>query len=425
MTLQDPSPALGRLFGPRLDEFTRAWGVAALLATRADRAGDDFADLFSLDAADELGDDFADLFSLDAVDELIAHRGLRTPFLRMAKGGSTLPESSFTLGGGVGAGVGDQVSDDRVRRHFADGATIVLQGLHRTWAPLTEFGQALAAELGHPVQINGYITPPQNQGFADHYDIHDVFVLQVHGTKQWIVHDPVLRSPLRSQTWDQRAADVARVAAEPPTLEATLAPGDCLYLPRGFVHAAKAQGEISAHLTIGIHTWTGQHLADALLDAARAALVADESVRGSLPLGVDVAAEDQVTDATEAVRARLLAALSSVGPDAVAATLLGRSRAGQRAGSVPPLAQLAAADALGPDTVLHLRPHLLATLEEDAHGHVAVRSRAGRFTVAGEHRPALERLLAAGSLVVDEAAASPDVARDLARTLLLEGVATA
>ena len=38
----------------------------------------------------------------------------------------------------------------------ADGTTAVLQGLHRTWAPITDFSHALAAELGHPVQANAY-----------------------------------------------------------------------------------------------------------------------------------------------------------------------------------------------------------------------------------------------------------------------------
>ena len=68
---------------------------------------------------------------------------------------------------------------------LAGGATLVLQALHRTWPPLIRFGTELAAELGHPVQINAYITPPENQGFAAHYDTHDVFVLQVAGSKRW------------------------------------------------------------------------------------------------------------------------------------------------------------------------------------------------------------------------------------------------
>ncbi len=36
--------------------------------------------------------DFSDLFSADAVDELISARGLRSPFLRVAKDGATLPD---------------------------------------------------------------------------------------------------------------------------------------------------------------------------------------------------------------------------------------------------------------------------------------------------------------------------------------------
>ncbi len=47
-----------------------------------------------LTRAAELGGDFTDLLSPDAVDELVSRRGLRTPFLRMAKDGTVLaPEA--------------------------------------------------------------------------------------------------------------------------------------------------------------------------------------------------------------------------------------------------------------------------------------------------------------------------------------------
>ena len=133
-------------------------------------------------------------------------------------------EKEFTAGGGIGAGIGDQVSEDKLLRLFADGATIVLQGLHRTWAPVRELSQGLAADLGHPVQVNAYITPPQNQGFSDHYDVHDVFVLQVHGEKQWSLREPVLDHPLRDQPWGERSAEVGARAGEPAHLETTLRP---------------------------------------------------------------------------------------------------------------------------------------------------------------------------------------------------------
>ena len=112
------------------------------------------------------------------------------------------------------------------------------------------------------MQANAYVTPPQNQGFSDHYDVHDVFVLQLEGEKRWFVHEPVLDSPLRDQPWTDRRAAVQRAAAEPPLIEAVLEPGDCLYLPRGFLHAATALGGVSTHLTLGVHTWTRYALAD-------------------------------------------------------------------------------------------------------------------------------------------------------------------
>ena len=89
----------------------------------------------------------------------MSRRGLRTPFLRMAKDGTVLAGNAFTRGGGAGATINDQVADDRVLRQIDDGATLVLQALHRTWPPLVDFGSRLSAELGHPVQINSYITP--------------------------------------------------------------------------------------------------------------------------------------------------------------------------------------------------------------------------------------------------------------------------
>ena len=160
------------------------------------------------------GAGFRDLLDLDGVDELLSRRGLRTPFIRMAKAGQVLDSSAFTAPGGVGAEIGDQVRDDKVAALFGDGATVVLQALHRTWPPVIEFCTRLAAELGHPVQANAYVTPPASRGFSAHYDVHDVFVLQLAGRKHWTIHAPVLIDPLRDQPWGRRSAAVAAAAQE-------------------------------------------------------------------------------------------------------------------------------------------------------------------------------------------------------------------
>src|SRR3954471_4062604 len=354
-----------------------------------------------LSRAEELPQGFADLLSADSIDELVSERGLRTPFLRVAKNGNTLGERAFTAPGGVGAGIADQVSDDKLVGLFADGATIVLQALHRIWPPVLELCQQLAAELGHPVQANAYVTPPQNQGFSDHYDVHDVFVLQIEGEKRWRVHAPVLESPLRDQPWSDRRSAVAARAAEQPLIEVVLQPGDCLYLPRGFLHAATALGGVSTHLTIGVHTWTGYAVAEQLVQQALSMVADDPSVRASLPLGVDLADPDCLTEDVDQVRDALVAALGRTDLSRLSSVLQGSARGAQRAAPVGPLRQLRTAEALQPDTALVLRRHLAAVLDELPAGTV-LRSRAADFPLAGAEVTAVRALLDSGTATVEQ-----------------------
>ncbi|MDO9379068.1 MAG: cupin domain-containing protein, partial [Nocardioidaceae bacterium] len=315
--------ALQRLVACDPDTFAeRHWGREPLLSRAADLPGG-----------------FDDLFSEAAVDELVSTRGLRTPFLRVAKEGTTLGDRAFTAPGGVGAGIADQVSDDKLAVLFADGATLVLQALHRTWPALVDLASELATELAHPVQVNAYVTPPQNRGFDDHYDVHDVFVLQVAGEKRWRIHEPVHPSPLRDQPWTAHREAVAAEAARPPWLDETLRPGDCLYLPRGYLHAATALGGVSTHLTVGVHTWTRQHLAEKVVAELLAATAEDPDVRGSLGLGVSPDDAPATADDLALVVQRLTAALGRVEPDAVADRMAGPVRAAGRAEPVGPLAR--------------------------------------------------------------------------------------
>ncbi|GAA1431914.1 hypothetical protein GCM10009616_20100 [Microlunatus lacustris] len=399
-----PGGDAGRAVLPRLvavdpDTFAREyWGRRALLSP----AGD-------------LPQDFSDLLSAEAVDELVSERGLRTPFLRVAKNGATLADRAFTAPGGVGAGIADQVSDDRLVSLFADGSTMVLQALHRVWPPILELCQQLAGELGHPVQANAYVTPPQNQGFSNHYDVHDVFVLQIEGEKRWQIHAPVLESPLRDQPWSDRKAAVAARAAEEPLIEAVLKPGDCLYLPRGFLHAATALGGVSTHLTIGVHSWTRHALAEQLLQQALRTVAADPAVRGSLPLGVDLGRPEDLADDVDAVRAALVTALGSADLQRLSEVLHTSARSSQRAAPVGPLRQLRTAEELQPGTVLALRAHLAARLVGQGSATV-VRSRAADLAVGETEVPAVRRLLETGTATVGE------LGEDLARRLVLGGL---
>ncbi len=391
---------LSRLVSVSPAEFARDhWGRAALLSP-----------------ADDLPEPFGDLLGSDSVDELLSERGLRTPFLRVAKVGVTLGDQAFTGPGGVGAGIADQVSDDKLVRLFADGSTLVLQGLHRLWPPIIRLCQELASELGHPVQANAYVTPPQNQGFSDHYDVHDVFVLQLEGEKKWTVHAPVLESPLRDQPWSDRRTAVERRAHDQPLLETVLHPGDCLYLPRGFLHAAEALGGVSMHLTIGVHVWTRYALAEQLMKHALREVAQDPAVRKSLALGTSFSDGGSTRADVESVRAALVQAVEQIDPEAITLAMHRQARGTSRAAPVGPLKALRDAADLTPATTIAMRQHVEATLEHPSGSRIVVRSRAGDFTLLEDEVAPTTSLLACGSM------AAGDLGLDLARRLILAGL---
>jgi mannose-6-phosphate isomerase-like protein (cupin superfamily) len=191
---------------------------------------------------------FEDLLALDDVDRFLTSTALRTPYFRLVKAGERIAETDYTRTGRTGSRDVPGIADPaRVAALFEDGATIVLQGLHRWSEPVARFCRDLELELGHPCQVNAYVTPPGAQGLALHEDPHDVFVLQAFGRKRW----------------ELRAAP--REDGRPP-FDITVEPGDTLYLPAGTPHAARAQDDLSGHLTVGIHVTPWREVVRAVVD---------------------------------------------------------------------------------------------------------------------------------------------------------------
>jgi ribosomal protein L16 Arg81 hydroxylase len=397
-------PALSRLIPIGTDEFAdEYWGARPLVTEAAD-----------------LGGDFSDLFSLDAVDELVADRAVRTPFVRMAHEGSVLPPTSYTSGGGYGAEIGDQLDSEKVLSEFAAGATLVLQGLHRTWPALADFIRRLDADLGYPCQVNAYVTPASSRGFDPHYDVHDVFVIQIHGAKSWTIHEPVYADPLGNQPWSDRKAAVAAQAAGEPYLEHTFTPGDVLYLPRGWIHSATALGGTTIHLTIGIATHTRYDI----VAQALSRLADDPALRGSLPLGMTDLGSDAVREIVERTLTDARDALGGDGfVDASVAELTKTLRGFDRPAPVHPLATIEALNELAAETVVRWRPALEATVDR-GDTTVDIRLRSKTVSLPIEAASAIESAhdgepVAAGHLPGLDVSSSLVVARRLVREAIL------
>jgi hypothetical protein len=125
--------------------------------------------------------------------------------------------------------------------------------------------RGLENDFSHPVHANAYLTPRDSPGFTPHYDTHEVFVLQVAGTKRWRLFEPALTLPHRTQPF----APAGYVLPAAPILELELKQGDLLYLPRGYVHAAHTSQRHSAHVTIGITVYTWVELLSQFVGASK------------------------------------------------------------------------------------------------------------------------------------------------------------
>ncbi len=343
--------------------------------------------------------DLVGLLSFEDVDHLLTATAIRTPAVRVAQDGAVLPASAFTRSGSTVAGqpLTGLVDARKVLDLFEGGATVVLQGLHRYWPPLTRLVAELEVALGHPCQANAYLTPPGSQGFAVHSDSHDVFVFQTHGSKLWEVHP----APLEDH--------------EEPR-EVLLEPGVSMYLPTGTPHAARAQDTVSLHVTIGINQLTWRTLVDRAVREAGESLDLD----GHLP----AAHLDRPGVVAEGLASRLeglASALRTVDAGEVAAAQVDsflQQRVSPLQGSMLDRMQLA--DLAGGTPLRRRRGRPCVLQAEGDQLHLLLGDR--RVSVPIRIRPAVEQLRDLDELVPDDLDVDPASALVLCRRLVREGL---
>jgi lysine-specific demethylase/histidyl-hydroxylase NO66 len=374
--------ALTRCVGDRDRFVAEHWARAPLYRPGADAAA------------------FADLFSLGDVDHILSSTTPRYPAFRMVKEGRQLDRRSYTRPGRVGGQPVDDLADPRrVYELFDGGATIVLQSLHRFWPPLSRLARDLELALTHPVQVNAYVTPPASQGLGVHHDEHDVFVLQVHGRKRWDVHDP-----------DGTQGD--------RLVEAELAPGDCLYIPQRFPHAAWTAATASVHLTVGVvpTTW-----GDVLRRAVTSVL--EDALSGE-PLPAGFAADPAALTAGVAEQlAEVRHRLDKLDPGALAEAAADRfwsSRPPLLAGQ---LQQLLSLDEIGDGTVVRRRPGAVCRLRQRG-DRLEVLLGDRTLRMPARLAPAMRRIVASDRLAVGDLAGQldPPSRLVLVRRLVREGL---
>ena len=284
---------LDRLLDPvqRPDFAARYWGREPLVVRREDAAY------------------FSSVLSLGDIDRILNETVPRHPHIRIVKGGRAHPISSLN--------VTEETTGRAAEAVFAEyrrGATIIVQFLDERWVPLGQLTEALGRDVAARVQANVYLTPAGSKGFNPHADSHDVFVMQLAGSKLWRLY---------GENEGQRRGPPT---VGDPTQEFVLSAGDTLYVPTGHVHDAETVDETSLHITLGVLVMTWKRLISLAVERI---MREDRAFASSLPLGFATAgaARREAVEAMSQYRDRLIDALPPAATIDAAAELF---RAGAR-----------------------------------------------------------------------------------------------
>jgi ribosomal protein L16 Arg81 hydroxylase len=223
-----------------------------------------------LHARSERRDRFADLLSLAQLDEVLGTFGVRLPTIRLVRADEDIPAAEYVWRDSM-------VDPAQAARLFSQGATVIFGGLQDRHEGMRRLCSAVTAQVCARTQTNIYLTPPDSQGFKPHWDTHDVYVLQVEGSKRWRIYGGGPEQPLQDQKFDPKVHEPGQVEAE-----FTLQAGEVLYIPRGIMHAAVTTEDISLHITLGVmpYTWS-----DLLVDCVSEMVERSPEWRANVPYG--------------------------------------------------------------------------------------------------------------------------------------------
>ena len=250
--------------GPAIDRDWYAWLIDPLPTAEFER---DYYEQRLFHIRRKASPYYAELLSATDLDIVLGTHAASHRDIKLVRGDGDVSPTEYANDAG-------RVQPLDVARHFDDGATVIFNQLHARVPTLARLCVALGRRFSSRVQTNAYLTPPDAQGFAPHWDTHDVFVLQISGTKRWSIYDTKVNLPLRGQRFEP---------GTPPgevSDEFELGPGSAVYLPRGLMHSARSTDQTSLHVTLGLTAFTW---AEFLVESVTAAALEEESLRRNLP----------------------------------------------------------------------------------------------------------------------------------------------
>jgi bifunctional lysine-specific demethylase and histidyl-hydroxylase NO66 len=204
----------------------------------------------------------------------------------------------------LATGVKAPVNPAKVRSLLGLGASLVANHVHKVCPELALIVTTLEREFAARSFANVYCSFQGVQAFQTHFDLHDVFALQVAGEKTWRVYEARADAPVTTLPPGDEIEKWLTASRGKLLFDVNMKPGDLLYLPRGQYHDALTGAQASLHVTFGVAPATGL----ALFKLLETVLASESAFRQHLP---DARAADDLrghlADLADRVRAVMTA----------------------------------------------------------------------------------------------------------------------
>ena len=136
---------------------------------------------------------FDGLLTLDDIDRVLTSLNLAHPEVSLTDARRDINPDAYTLQNRT-------IDAARLYQHYRDGSTIIIQQLHQRVASLGLLCRALERELSTRFSDQHLrLRRGTRRASNRHYDTHDVFVMQIHGSKDWSLYNTPVELPFRNQ----------------------------------------------------------------------------------------------------------------------------------------------------------------------------------------------------------------------------------
>lgn len=283
------------------------------------------------------------LMTIENLDEIIDHGRPKGWSLRVVKDQVPLNPNKYENEDG-------SINLNQIYTAYADGHSVIVHEVQRFWKPIQRLCQSIEKESNFRALGELFLTPKGKKALSPHYDAHDVFVIQLQGSKLWKLYDEEYPCPL---------VDSFQPIFDRETLknkkEILLNAGDILFVPRGVPHEAVATDESSLHLSLGIHPF---QWVDLMIMSLNNLAQNNIEFRRALPLGYLNNYKENQNLFSEQLEKLSKIAAQDVNPIGAVTLLHENFRSNQRTAGDGHFANLDAIDKITVDSVLCHRDYM-------------------------------------------------------------------